>query len=121
MFFVGLAIFGFTAWCLPWWATAAAAFALGALVDGILRAYRATFTLSFAAGLVWAALAYVQDGRMVGLVSRRLGGLFSLPHPMWMFAVMMVIGFVTVFLGLRSGLAARGLLNAVTNSPNSAS
>ncbi len=59
--------------------------------------------LAFSAAIAHAALAFYKDGRNLGLISKRMSGLFGLPQPELIFLVMAVLAFVTVWLGLRAG------------------
>lgn len=113
MFFFSLALFVVASWSAPWWLAGGIGFAMGSLRE--MNA-REALHFSSACGVAWAALAYVQDGRNFGLISRRVGGLFNLPHFSIVFLLMAILGFVTAFLGLQAGLALRGLFKAPTNS-----
>lgn len=108
MFFFSLAVFLVSAWSTPWWVAA-----LIGLVMGMARenTWRESIQFSSACALAWAALAYVNDGRNFGLISKRVGGLLNLPHFSLLFVIMAVIGFMTVFLSLQSGQALRGLFS----------
>ena len=104
MIFFALLASASLAWFAPWWMTA-----LFAVLAGYARPLRAVEAAAGAAcsGVTWCALAYVQDARLAGLVSRRLGGLLGLP-PLALIAVMGALGFVTVLLGLMAGGALKG-------------
>jgi hypothetical protein len=112
MFFFSLTLFLIATWCAPWWMCGLIGFAAGFLRPGFTMR---RLQLSVASGLAWAALAYVQDGRNFGLVSRRLGGLMHLPHPLLIFVIMAVLGFVTVLLAAQSGASLRRLINPSTD------
>lgn len=115
MFFFSLALFLLVSWTSPWWVVGIIGFAMGLLRE---MNFKESFHFSSACALAWAALAYVNDGRNFGLISSRVGGLLSLPYSSLVFLIMAVLGFVTVFLCLQSGLALRGLFKAPTNSSN---
>ena len=82
-------------WFFPWWSLILlAAFAGWFGRSGILRA----LYLGVGCGLAWAGLAFIKDHAHDGIVSRRMAGMFNLPHPMLIFAVLFAIGFISVFL-----------------------
>ena len=114
MFFFSLALFLAVSWTLPWWVSA-----LAGLVLGLNRVpgWKDSLTFSSGAGLAWAALSYVQDGRNYGLISRRLAGMFSLPSPLLVYVVMGLLGFVTVFLCSQSGAAMRRMFLSQDETP----
>jgi hypothetical protein len=96
-------------WLFPWWGLALAA----AILGGLRPAGRKSDSqLGAAAAVAWAALAYVQDGRDFGQISRRLAGLFHLPGPALIFAVMALAAFVTAFLCARAGAVLGDLFKA---------
>lgn len=103
MIFFALLASALLGWFAPWWMTA-----LFAVAAGYARPLpgRVAAAGAACAGLTWCALAYVQDARLAGLVSRRVGGLLGLP-PLVLFLVMGALGFVTVFLGLMAGRSFR--------------
>ncbi|NJL23858.1 MAG: hypothetical protein HC902_00840 [Calothrix sp. SM1_5_4] len=66
------------------------------------------------AGTAQAALTYLADGKNYGLVSQRVGGLFSLPSPVLIFVVAGLLAFVTVFLAFQVGVLSRDLTKPST-------
>ncbi len=88
----------------PWWGIV-----LVGLVVGFARPGKLFLDLQLAlvSGAVAMAMAFYSDGRHLGLISKRMSGLFSLPVPDLMFAMMFVLFFTTVLLALQSGRAAR--------------
>lgn len=105
MFFFSLAVFLLASWTLPWWGLALAAAVLGGLRP---TGWCSDLQRGGAAALAWAALAYVQDGRNFGQVSRRLAGLFHLPRPALIFVVMALLAFVTAVLCAHAGAVLAG-------------
>lgn len=107
MIYLSLALFVLAAATLPWWATALIGFAFGLTHAADTIGARLRIVLS--SGLAWSAMAFVHDGRLHGLVSRRLAGLFGLPSPGLMFVVEAVVAMMTVTLALGAGASWRGL------------
>jgi hypothetical protein len=107
MFFFSLALFLVGSWCLPWWVVV-----IGGLMMGWFqpRPWNGGFNCALAAAVAWAALAYIEDGRNHGLVSKRLAGLFHLPHASFTYLIMGLCGFITVFLCARSAMTLRSWL-----------
>lgn len=104
MFFTGLIVFAVTTQVLPWYFGPVVACVLGMTLPGRVSEHA---SLAVSAGVAQAALAFWADGRLLGVVSRRLGGLLQLPSPMLMFAVMFGLGFISAFLWLRAGVWIR--------------
>jgi hypothetical protein len=100
MFYLALILFSVCAWWAPWWAIAPVALVVGVLMenDG-----KTIFKSALAAGLAWAATAFLLDGRSLGLVSRRLAGLFSLPSIYFVYILTGLMGFITAFLFIKAG------------------
>ena len=95
MFFLSLLIFLPCAGFLPWWSLSLGAFFLGGL-----RPSHA-LSVSGAAGISWAALAFIFDGRSHGLISQRMSGLFNLPWPWMIFLGMFMIAALTALLSYK--------------------
>lgn len=100
MFFFALLIFAALVPFLPWW---------GFLVVGVLWGVFSPggtwrdFKVASGAFVSSVAWAFVYDGQMHSLVSKRMSGLFALPTPLLFLIVVGAIMGVSAFLGLRSG------------------
>jgi hypothetical protein len=97
MIYLCLVLFLLCGWFLPWWGMAFLSFGLGLLLP------ERTWKVVLAAGIAWAALAYVLDGRSHGMISQRMAGLFGLPSPLLLLLLMGMIGAVTAGLCFKSG------------------
>lgn len=95
-------------WFFPWWSLGVLGCILG-LVDKAARQNSWKFALS--AGLVWSALAFIKDGRSHGLISQRMSGLFYLPQPYLIFAVVFVVASVSGYLSYRAGASIKVLIS----------
>lgn len=102
MFFFALAVFLACGWLLPWWSLAAASLSLG-----ILLPTRPAWTISFAAAVAWATLAFLKDGHSHGIISQRMSALFGLPAAPLIFLVMAILGAVTAVLFFKAGASLR--------------
>lgn len=92
---------------LPWWAIV-----LGCGMVGFLRPARILldFQLALVTGTVALGMAFYADGRNFGLISKRMAGLFSLPIPDLVFALIFILFSLTALLSLQSGKALRALM-----------
>lgn len=109
MFFFSLLVFLLGLWFLPWWSLALISVILGIATRTTARG-RFTFHVTMAGAVAWAALAFVQDGRSFGLISKRMSALFSLPSTALIFLMMATLGGVTVLLGFKAGLYLRDVV-----------
>jgi len=116
MLFVSLGVLIPALWFLPWWTLSLLGFAAGFL-SGPSRQRALQFSLC--AGLVWAAEAFIKDGKNAGVISQRLSGLFDLPSVGLVFAVVFVVGFVTAFLFFQAAAGLSVLSKAKTISKDS--
>lgn len=91
-------------WFLPWWAVALSAFVLGYWVASRVSQQ---LSVAVAAGLVWAALAYLRDGQNYGLISKRMSGLLGLPYDFLIFPALAILGFAVALLWVRMGALVR--------------
>lgn len=117
MMFFGMAVMIPVIWFLPWWSMGLASLWLG-FISGPRP--RNAVTFACAAGLVWAALAFLKDGKSSGIISQRMSAMFTLPFPPLIFVLVFVLGFVTAFLCFRAGAALSVLYKAKTVSPKPA-
>ena len=114
MMFFGMAILLPTIWFLPWWVPALIAYGLGWIMGP--RTSNA-WQIALAGGFVAAALSFIKDGRHAGIISQRMSGLFSLPHPSLVFVLVLILSFVTLFLCFQSGAALSSLYKPKSISP----
>ncbi len=106
MIFFGMAILLPTIWFLPWWVPGFIAGGLGWASGS--RASNA-WQLALAGGGVAAALSFIKDGRHAGIISQRMSGLFSLPHPSLIFVMVFLVSGVTLFLCFQAGASLSSL------------
>ncbi|MGE0529063.1 MAG: hypothetical protein AB7G93_15875 [Bdellovibrionales bacterium] len=100
MFFFALAVFLPVIWILPWWGTVLAAALMGI---GLRPQPGPSGQAAGAAALVWTASAYLQDIQNEGRISEKLSGLFHLPAPHWLFALVALTVFMTALFWLCAG------------------
>jgi hypothetical protein len=105
MFFAGLIIFIACSLYLPWYAATVVALFIG--LSFRQASLQQHLSLAVASGIAYAACAFMADGRNYGLISRRMSGLFMLPSPYLLFAVLFMISFISVLLWLRFGFEIR--------------
>ncbi len=104
MFFLSLLIFILPAMVMPWWGLALVALALGVWRP---QGWWYGMQVGLAAGWIWVAAAYVDDGNTSGLITRRLSMAMGLPSPWLLLGLMGALGFVTAFLFYQAGSALR--------------
>lgn len=78
----------FSSWFLPWWIYLVWAFLVGWKTHSAGKAFVTGF---LGTGLAWVMVAYYQDMRGESLISERLAGMFSLPHPSLVYVVVLVL------------------------------
>lgn len=94
---IALLSFAFT-WFLPWWLMPVTAYAIAGFMG--LRPGRAFSAGFLAIFLLWLVVLLLADFGNEGLLSRRMAGVFFLPHRFLFLAVNVLLG------GLIGGLAA---------------
>ena len=108
MFFFSLGLFSLAIWFLPWWGLGVTGLVLGFFIRDA-KDFTA-LQVALAGGLAWSALAFIQDGRSHGLISARMSGLFHLPSPVLMFAVVALLGAMTAGLPFQAGLSLKAYI-----------
>lgn len=96
-----------TSWMMPWWGLGVWTFLGGLMMKSALRAL---LILPLAGGLMWLLWALALDQEASGLISERMGGVFSLSSSLHLFLATLGLGF---FLGLGGALMGWSLRRIV--------
>lgn len=109
MFFFSLGLFLVAVKFLPWWGLALVAFLLGTMLKKSSASWGLQVALAGASA--WMALAFLQDGRSLGVISQRLASLFHLPSPLLIFVIVALLGALTAGLPFQAGTRLRASSN----------